>query len=130
MHEVEQMHPLIDQLTAARALRLHPPLAFVANAPAVAVAAAHRQQIAVIAAVHLVGEALDAGVEAVVEANLDAAAAGQGRRRDLVDLLGPKRGRLLDEDVSARSATPASWSWVTAAITTSAPFSSSASRSG
>ena len=69
------MRALIDQFAAAGNLRLETPLFLVADAAAMAVAAANEQQGADAA---LIGKRLgarDRGMEAVIEADLDDAAA-------------------------------------------------------
>ena len=65
------MHALVDQLAAARARRLGAPLAVVAEPPAVPVAAAHVQQLAVPPECTSATARASRRVEAVVEADLD-----------------------------------------------------------
>ena len=122
--EVEQVHPLVEQLAAARHLGHGAPLAVVAGPAAVAVAGAQVHRLAVQAVAHLGDRPHDPGVEAVVEAHLHAAAGGGGGGGDAVDLRDGAPGGLLHQDVGSRRRAPrqaasASASWVVATITTS-----------
>src|SRR5271170_5554488 len=97
--EVEQMHALVDQLPAARAGRHGAPLAVIAEAPAMAVAAANVQELAVNARVNLGRRPLQAGMEAMVEAHLHAPARALLGLDQVLDLSNTQTGRLLHEDV-------------------------------
>ncbi len=104
--EVEQVHPLVDELTAARPRRVGAPLALVAEAAAVAVSAAEVHQLAVLARVHLGGGAREPRVEAVVEAHLHERDGVLGGARSARRSRRPEPGRLLDQHVRARLERP------------------------
>ena len=102
MAQVEQVHALVDQLAAAGDRRVGAPLAVVAGSAAVAVAGAHVHGLAVQARARLGDRAGDAGVEAVVEADLDEAPAPcPRRRRSASTSAAPTPGGLLDQHVGA-----------------------------
>ena len=86
MTQVEQVHTLVDQLTAARARRLGTPLAVVAETSTVPVARAQMHELAVTPGLDLLGGARDPRVEAVVEPDLDHAMAGAPAFDQAIDL--------------------------------------------
>src|SRR5437870_2519282 len=90
--EIEQVHPLVDQLATTRALGLGAPLAVVARPAAVAVARTEMEQIAVDARPDLSREVRDRGVEAMVEPDLDTPAGVPLRALQMRYLLGADPG--------------------------------------
>ena len=73
VEEVEHVHALVDHLTTAGDRRVGAPFLLVADPPAVTVAAAGEHHLAVITRERLADRPRDAGMEAVVEADLDPA---------------------------------------------------------
>src|SRR5204862_4888989 len=69
--EIEEMHSLVDELPAARASGIGPPLTLVSSATSVPVVAAQMHQIAVAPGMDFLGEPSDCRMETVVEADLD-----------------------------------------------------------
>ncbi len=96
MRQVEQVHPLVDQLTAARAAGIRPPLAVISGSAAVAVARAQVHQVTVGAGVDLCRELGERGVETVVEPDLGPPARRGGRLLQPFDLRHADSGRLLN----------------------------------
>ena len=100
--EVEQVHALVDQLAAAGARRVGAPLAVVAEAAAVPVAAAQVHQLAVLARADLAAARAEARVEAVVEADLDEPSGRPLRARSGALDLGRHRARPASRPARAR----------------------------
>jgi hypothetical protein len=68
--EIEQVHPLIDQLAAAGTLRIGAPFAIVSGPPAVTVASADVHQLSMVSRMDFCGQLRQPRVEPVIEANL------------------------------------------------------------
>ena len=99
--QIDQVHALIDQFAAAGLLRVRAPLLLVADAAAVAVAAAHEHQVAERACVEQLAGLAERGMIAMVEADAHEPATSSGRFDQRIELAQRAAGRLLDEDVLA-----------------------------
>ena len=101
--QVEEVHPLVDELAAAGQGAFRPPLVLVADTAPVPVAAPHVRDRPEPPGRRLGDGARDRRMEPVVEANLDPAPGRLGRLGDTIDVRDPDSRRLLDEDVRTRT---------------------------
>src|SRR4051794_22125791 len=101
MREVEEMHALVNELPSTGPRRIGPPLAIITRAAAVAVMRSQVHEVAVRAGPHLLRDANDRRMEAVVETDLHPPSCSLRSRPQPIDVVSAEPRRLLDEDVRA-----------------------------
>src|SRR5205814_2322697 len=105
--EVDQMHALIDELTAACNSRIRPPFPLVSKASAMAIATAHEHQLSKRAIVEELSCLLQRRMVAMIESDADLRRSAANGLDHFIDLADGTRCRFFNEDVLARLDRPA-----------------------